>query len=181
MDALDALRRKFPDKPKSWLKRALARVGDVEERGDFYVVRGRPDLGDRYPAYHVWWSEAERRWYCTCYLTEWGQRRAREICTHVAAVMLYRAHKALVESAARRRVYVVSAVVECSSKPSANGEVRAKPIPGKTLLDYSRPRWRVVAISESPVVEIYCEGRLALKAPGEEMDYAAARVLAEEA
>nr|KJR73336.1 MAG: hypothetical protein TU35_06470 [Thermoproteus sp. AZ2] len=190
--ALNALRRKFPDKSDDWIKRVLARLKDVEERrrgeggassdgADFYIVKGRPDLGDKQPIYHVWWSQEERRWYCTCYLTGWGQKRAKEICTHAAAVMLYRQYKGMVDGLEDKRVYVASAVVECPSKPGANGEVYAAPFPGKTLTEYAQPRWRVVAISASPVVEIYCGKRPVLKIPGEEMDYAAAKVLAEEA
>jgi len=55
-----------------------------------YLVYGRWELGDWKPMYQVWFSEREGRWLCTCYLSAFGFRRRREICTHIAAVMLYR-------------------------------------------------------------------------------------------
>ncbi|MEL9989997.1 MAG: hypothetical protein QXP98_03455 [Thermoproteus sp.] len=144
-DPLEALRRKFPNKPRSWLKRALARVGDVSEGPGYYVVRGRSDLGDKYPQYHVWWSEAERRWVCTCYLTEWGSKRARDICTHVAAVLFYREYGA----AGAGKRYVATMVVECPQRPSANGEVFAKLVAGGKITDYQKPKWRVAVVSSN--------------------------------
>jgi hypothetical protein len=177
-DPLDALRRRFPGKSKAWLRRALARLGDVEEAGGYYIVKGRPDLGDRYPQYHVWWSEAEGRWVCTCYLTEWGPRRARDVCTHVAAVLLYRAHG----SAERRegRYYVATAVVECPERPEADGEVYARVVAGRSIADYARPRWRVAVVAKTPRVAVRCGGAVALEAEGMEATYGEAKALAEE-
>lgn len=174
---MEALRRKFPGKPRSWLKRALERLGDVSEEGGYYVVRGRPELGDRYPAYHVWWSESERRWICTCYLTEWGTRRARGVCTHVAAVILYREHKGALRRAGK--VYLATGVVKCRERPRAQGEALVRQIPGRTLLDYAEPQWKIAVISGQDSAEVECGGRrIVLK--GVEMDYAQARALAEE-
>ncbi len=174
MDPLEPLRRKFPGKSRSWLKRALARLGDVSEGPGYYVVRGRPELGDRYPEYRVWLSGG--KWYCTCYLTEWGHKRARDICTHVAAVILYRSHKL-----ARRegRFYVAVGVVECRERPQAEGEIYAKPVTGRTIADYARPKWRVAVISERPVVAVRCGERVE-ELRGVEASYEEAKVIAEE-
>ncbi|MGC8583401.1 MAG: hypothetical protein ACP5HD_08530 [Thermoproteus sp.] len=177
-DPLGPLRRRFPGKSREWLRRALARVGDVSEGPGYYVVKGRPELGDRYPQYHVWWSEAERRWLCTCYLTEWGRRRARDICTHVAAVVLYRAHRSV--EAREGRYYVATAVVECPERPSADGEVYAKPVAGRSIADYARPRWRIAVVSRRPRVVVTCGGRPVAELDGVEATYGEARVLAEE-
>lgn len=175
-DPLEPLRRKFPGKSKSWLRRALARVGDVSEGPGYYVVRGRPELGDRYPEYRVWWSDREKRWICTCYLTEWGPRRARDICTHVAAVILYRAH-----GAQRRegRFYVATGVVECGERPQAEGEVYARLEGGGKLMDYVKPKWRIAVISTKPAVEVRC-GDKTVELKGLEVSYGEAKVLAEE-
>lgn len=180
MDPLEELRRKFPGKPDSWLKRALARVADVSEAGGYYVVKGRPELGDRYPLYHVWWNEAERRWTCTCYLSEWGQARARGICTHVAAVMLYRSHRRAASSGGWT-AYVARAEVECGGRPeAAEGEIYARPAAGGRIIDYVKPKWKILAISRRPEIVVTCNGRVALRVRGEAMSYASARVLAEE-
>lgn len=176
MDPLEPLKRRFPGKSKSWLKRALARVRDVSEGPGYYTVKGRPELGDRYPEYRVWFSAKEGRWYCTCYLTEWGHKRARDICTHVAAVILYRSHKL-----ARREglFYVATGVVECGERPEAEGEVYAKPIAGRTIADYARPRWKIAVISERPVVVVKCRGRSEVL-KGVEASYEEAKIIAEE-
>ncbi len=50
--AVEALRADFPGKSRSWIKRALLRLGDVKEvREDLYVVEGRRELGDWRPLY----------------------------------------------------------------------------------------------------------------------------------
>ena len=92
-----------------------------------YLVEGRRELGDWKPLYQVWFSKREGRWYCTCYFSQFGVLRQRDICTHVAAVMLYRRYKKALERAERRRVYVAEAEVECRGRLEANGELHAKP------------------------------------------------------
>lgn len=84
------LKRRFPDKSDLWYARALYRIiyGQVVETGAGWMVRGLPELGDTQPWYYVYFDG--RRYVCSCYATAFGWRRAREVCTHVAAVMLHR-------------------------------------------------------------------------------------------
>ncbi|MEM4438214.1 MAG: SWIM zinc finger family protein, partial [Pyrobaculum sp.] len=127
-EAINMLRQDFPGKSRSWIRRAIMRLGDVKElKSGLYLVEGRRELGDWKPLYQVWFSEREGKWYCTCYFTTFGFIRQRDICTHVAAVLLYRRYKKALEKAERRRVYVAEAEVECRGRLSANGELYAKP------------------------------------------------------
>jgi len=53
--ALERLRRDFPGKSWSWVKRALLRIPYVREvREGLYVVEGVRELGDWKPLYQVW-------------------------------------------------------------------------------------------------------------------------------
>jgi hypothetical protein len=183
--ALERLRERFPGKPRSWLRRALLRVGRVREVGDgHYEVEGVPELGDGRPVYHVWLEG--KRWVCTCSLSAWGWRRARDICTHVAAVVLYRQYRRELERLERRRVYVASAEVECPGRLEASGELYAVPaVPGGEITGgtvrltyFARPRYRVLVISGSRRIVIKCSGHVLLEVEGEEVDYAAALVMA---
>ncbi|MEM1606129.1 MAG: SWIM zinc finger family protein, partial [Fervidicoccaceae archaeon] len=116
------LRQDFPGKSRSWIKRAIMRLGDVRElKSGLYLVEGRRELGDWKPLYQVWYSERDGKWYCTCYFSHFGFARQRDICTHVAAVLLYRRYKKALEKAERRRVYVAEGEVECRGRLSANG------------------------------------------------------------
>jgi hypothetical protein len=183
--AVDSLREDFPGKSRSWIKRALLRLGDVREvRENLYLVYGRRELGDWKPLYQVWFSEREGRWLCTCYLSAFGFRRRCEICTHIAAVMLYRRYKKALEKLENRRVYVVEAEVECHGRLEANGELYVKPLAeaGVGVVDltfFASPRYRVVVISETRRITIKCSGNVIYETEGEEVPLAVARFLVE--
>ncbi|AFA40283.1 hypothetical protein Pogu_2256 [Pyrobaculum oguniense TE7] len=110
---MERLRADLPGKSRSWIKRAIMRLGDVKElKSGLYLVGGRRELGDWKPLYQVWFSEKESRWYCTCYFSHLGFACQRDVCTHVAAVLLYRRYKKALEKAERRRVYVAEGEVD---------------------------------------------------------------------
>ncbi len=183
--AVDSLSKTFPGKSRSWIKRALLRLGDVREvRENLYLVYGRRELGDWKPLYQVWFSEGEGRWLCTCYLSAFGFRRRREICTHIAAVMLYRRYKKALEKLENRRVYVVEAEVECRGRLEANGELYVKPLAeaGVGVVDltfFASPRYRVVVISETRRITIKCSGNVIYETEGEEVPLAVAKFIVE--
>jgi len=94
--AVEGLREDFPSKSRSWVRRALIRFmkNTVKEYGEnVWVVRGLPELGDKYPTYVV--RLRDGRYYCSCFESSWGLRRKSEICTHIAAVILYRNYRKL--------------------------------------------------------------------------------------
>ncbi len=183
--AVESLREDFPGKSRSWIKRALLRLGDVREvRDNLYLVYGRRELGDWKPLYQVWFSEREGRWLCTCYLSAFGFRRRREICTHIAAVMLYRRYRKALERLENRRVYVVEAEVECSGRLEADGELYVKLLvdkSGKTakLTSFISPRYRIVVVSTHRRITVKCSGHVVLEAEGEEVPLAVAKFIAE--
>ena len=160
--ALERLRKDFPGKSRSWVKRALLRLPYVREvREGLYVVEGVRELGDWKPLYQVWWSQREGRWECTCYYSTWGWRRRRGICTHVASVLLYRRFKKAVETVENRPVYFASAEVECADvRVSGSLEHRVVPLEkAESLLDFARRRRYVVYIvAEGPSAELLCDG-----------------------
>ena len=179
-EAEERLRADFPGKSYSWIKRALLRLGDVKEvREDLYLVEGRRELGDWKPLYQVWLSQREGKWYCTCYFSTFGMRRRRDICTHVAAVMLFRRYKKALEKLQRKRVYVAEAEVECGQRLTANGELYVKPIGAKDLTFFANPRYRVFVISEAKRIVIKCGSYEVAEAEGEEVPLATAKFLAE--
>lgn len=83
----------YKDVPRrSWLVRAVTRfiLGTVERRSKtVYVVKGVPELGDWHGEYIVQ-RVGERRYTCTCFSSAYGYVRRARICTHIAAVILYR-------------------------------------------------------------------------------------------
>ncbi|NPB01249.1 MAG: hypothetical protein GXO10_07730 [Crenarchaeota archaeon] len=92
----EELKRQYR-KSENWKKRIIKRVllGTVNRiiPGRLWIVRGIPELGDRYQYYEVY-SRGER-YLCTCYTHPWsGKRRP---CTHVGAVMLYERIQTLLE------------------------------------------------------------------------------------
>ena len=94
--AIERLREEFPNKSKSWVRRALIRFmrGTVREFSEnVWVVRGLPELGDKYPTYVVRFKE--NKYQCSCFESNWGLRRRSEVCTHIAAVILYRNYRKL--------------------------------------------------------------------------------------
>jgi hypothetical protein len=183
--AVDSLSKTFSGKSRSWIKRALLRLGDVREvRENLYLVYGRRELGDWKPLYQVWFSEREGRWFCTCYLSAFGFRRRREICTHIAAVMLYRRYRKTLQQLENKRVYVVEAEVECRGKLEADGELHAKPLvekSGKTakLTSFASPKYRIVVISTHRRITVKCSGHVIYEAEGEEVPLAVAKLLVE--
>jgi len=183
--AVESLRENFPGKSYSWIKRALMRLGDVKEvRENLYLVQGRRELGDWKPLYQVWFSEREGRWLCTCYASAFGFRRRKEICTHIAAVMLYRRYRKALEKLENKRVYVVEAEVECRGRLEANGELYVKPLVEKSggvakLTSFASPKYRVVVISARRSIAVKCSGHVIYEAEGEEVPLAVARFLVE--
>ncbi|MEM1684868.1 MAG: hypothetical protein QXU26_03240 [Thermofilaceae archaeon] len=177
---MERLRADFPGKSYSWIKRALLRLGDVKEiRDDLYLVEGRRELGDWKPLYQVWFSQREGRWHCTCYFSTFGMRRRRDICTHVAAVILFRRYKRALEKLQRRRVYVAEAEVECRGRLTANGELYLKPVGAGDLTFFANPRYRVFVISDVRRIVIKCGSYDVVEAEGEEVPLATAKFLAE--
>jgi hypothetical protein len=183
--AVESLREDFPGKSRSWIRRALLRLGDVKEvRENLYLVYGRRELGDWKPLYQVWFSEREGRWFCTCYASAFGFRRRREICTHIAAVMLYRRYRKALEKLENRRVYVVEAEVECPGRLEADGELHAKPLVEKSggvakLTSFANPKYRIVVVSAHRRIAVKCSGHVIYEAEGEEVPLAVARFLVE--
>ena len=179
--AVEKLRVDFPGKSYSWIKRALLRLGDVKEvREDFYLVEGRRELGDWKPLYQVWLSQREGKWYCTCYFSTFGMRRRRDICTHVAAVMLFRRYKRALEKLQRRRVYVAEAEVECRGRLTANGELYVKPAVGSVdLTFFASPKYKILVVSDVRRIVVRCSGYEILELEGEELPLATAKFLAE--
>jgi hypothetical protein len=183
--AVESLSSTFPGKSRSWIRRALLRLGDVREvRENLYLVYGRRELGDWKPLYQVWFSEREGRWYCTCYASAFGFRRLKEICTHIAAVMLYRRYRKALQQLENRRVYVVEAEVECRGRLEADGELYAKPLVEKSggvakLTSFASPKYRIVAVSAHRRIAVKCSGHVIYEAEGEEVPLAVAKFLVE--
>ena len=180
-EAVERLRADFPGKSRSWIRRAIMRLGDVRElKSGLYLVEGRRELGDWKPLYQVWYSEREGRWYCTCYFSQFGLVRQRDICTHVAAVMLYRRYKKALEKAERKRVYVAEGEVECKGRLSANGELHLKPAAEKIdLTFFASPKYKVLVISDVRRIVVRCNGLEILEFEGEEVPLATAKFLVE--
>jgi hypothetical protein len=183
--AVQSLREDFPGKSYSWIKRALLRLGDVREvRENLYLVYGRRELGDWKPLYQVWFSEREGRWHCTCYASAFGFRRRKEICTHIAAVMLYRRYRKALEKLENRRVYVAEAEVECRGRLEADGELYVRPLVEKSggvakLTSFTNPKYRIVVVSTHRRIAVKCSGHVVLEAEGEEVPLAVARFIVE--
>jgi len=91
MDALDEVRSKFPGKSDSWYVRAVLRVlsGVKRVRKDHWIVPGSHVLGDYYPYYNVVMTK-DGKYTCDCHVHAYGYVRKSRICTHIAAVMVYR-------------------------------------------------------------------------------------------
>jgi len=53
-----------------------------------WIVFGDPNLGDAYPRYSVMLEGT--RYICSCYSHHYGTTRARKICSHVLATIIYR-------------------------------------------------------------------------------------------
>ncbi len=163
--ALERLREKLPRR-RNWTRRVLQRLGGVRELGqNHYAVEGRPELGDRQPAYFVWLEGG--RWRCTCQSALWR----RSICAHIGAVMLYREYRRLLEKAERHKVYVAEAEVECPGRIEANGEVYAEPA--------GSGRYKVLVVSHLRNIKIRCGSYVVYETEGEKTSYAAALAAAQ--
>jgi len=163
--AVERLREDFPNKSKSWVRRALVRFmkNTVKEYGEgVWVVKGLPELGDKYPTYVVRFRDG--RYYCSCFESSWGLRRKSEICTHIAAVILYRNYKRLDSD-----VYASVVNIECTDYyleiPSEfRGRVKVvKSVKVIDAADKLNPRHRVtyVVYSSEPMevrARLICDG-----------------------
>jgi len=163
--AVERLREDFPNKSKSWVRRALIRFmkNTVKEYGEnVWVVKGLTGLGDKYPTYVVRFKDG--RYYCSCFESSWGLRRKSEICTHIAAVILYRNYKRLDSD-----VYASVINIECTDYyleiPSEfRGRVRVvKSVRVVDATDKLNPRHRVtyVVYSSEPMeikARLICDG-----------------------
>src|SRR5213079_1711948 len=80
-----------------------ARKRKVVQAGDHsWTVIGDQKLGDSYPEYAVTLPPAERRYTCACYFHAAGDTRQHRVCSHVKAVVLWRARRKVVERAKDR-------------------------------------------------------------------------------
>lgn len=92
-EVIQVFRNMFPGKSESWIKRCIARLPTIRKISkNVWFIRCSPKLGDRRPYYIVTYDEKKGKYTCTCYdpLSPWGERRRKEICTHVGAVILSR-------------------------------------------------------------------------------------------
>lgn len=95
--AIAILREEFQNKSRSWLIRAIIRFFFVTQKSsDEWVVKGIPDLGDLYSFYRVRFSSKRKKYECSCFNTAFGNFRRKRICTHIAAVIIYRKVKSLI-------------------------------------------------------------------------------------
>ncbi|PLC68436.1 hypothetical protein B7L70_03470 [Vulcanisaeta sp. EB80] len=163
--AIERLMEEFPSKSRSWVRRALVRFmkNTVKEFGEgVWVVKGLPELGDKYPTYVVRFKE--NKYQCSCFESNWGLRRRSEVCTHIAAVILYRNYKRLDSD-----VYASVVNIECTDYyleiPSElKGKVRiVKSVKVIDATDKLNPRHRVtyVIYASEPIevrAKLVCDG-----------------------
>ena len=90
-EAFKILQARFPNKPASWFERAIIRYFYVKEiTRNTWIVYGIPELGDLYTYYRVYLHEATGKYICSCFNTAFGRVRRKMVCTHIAAVIIYR-------------------------------------------------------------------------------------------
>lgn len=71
-------------------ERAAKRVDDVVRTGGrTFVVIGNDKFRDTYPQYEVTWQR-DGSYECACFALSHGESRARNLCSHVVAVLIYR-------------------------------------------------------------------------------------------
>ena len=90
-EVLEIFQNMFPNKSKSWIKRCVTRLPTIKQISrNVWFLRCLPKLGDRRPYYIVVYDDKKGRYNCTCYdeFSPWGERRRREVCSHVGAVIL---------------------------------------------------------------------------------------------
>lgn len=75
---------------KTLYERAAKRVDDVVRTGGrAFIVVGSDRFRDTYPQYEVMWKGGDE-YECVCFSLQHGESRARSLCSHVVAVMIYR-------------------------------------------------------------------------------------------
>jgi hypothetical protein len=163
--AVERLREDFPNKSRSWVRRALIRFmkNTVKEYGEnVWVVKGLPELGDRYPTYVV--RLRDGRYYCSCFESSWGLRRKSEVCTHIAAVILYRNYRKLDSEvyASVINIECVDYYLEIPSELKSKVKV-VKSVKVIDAADKLNPRHRVMYIvySDEPMelrAKLVCDG-----------------------
>ncbi|RLF23176.1 MAG: hypothetical protein DRN15_06900 [Thermoprotei archaeon] len=96
-EAIEDLKNIFPSKSSSWYRRCLKRLRSVklvkvDPLYEYWIVEGDPSLGDRDRVYFVRYDVRNKRYICTCYTPtkRFSWSRAKKVCTHVGAVILYR-------------------------------------------------------------------------------------------
>lgn len=68
-----------------------ARQREVEYRGErVWMVQGLGKLGDAYDEYEVSLPTGEKKYVCDCHRSNYGEARAKKMCSHVLAVILWR-------------------------------------------------------------------------------------------
>lgn len=90
-ESIELLKYIFPYKGDSWIRRCIKRLDTIHKiRKDVWYLRCMPELGDRRAFYLVEFDKKKGRYECSCYdkLSPWGERRRKEVCTHVGAVIL---------------------------------------------------------------------------------------------
>jgi len=94
-EAVEYLKERFPSKSESWYVRAIYRflfgVKQLDENR--WIVLGLPELGDHYDSYMVVYDKHENKYICDCHFRAYGYVRKAKVCTHIAAVILYRQFK----------------------------------------------------------------------------------------
>ena len=98
--AIEFLKKEFPNKSNSWIKRAFIRfiLNSIKQiRNNLWIVKGIPELGDKFEHYEVVYIPEQNRYYCSCFEHLWGFKRRKEICTHIAAVILWKKYNHLNE------------------------------------------------------------------------------------
>lgn len=90
--SIEKLKRKFPNKSSSWILRAAIRViiGILPLSSNAWKVPGLMELNDYYSWYYVRFDNAVSVYKCDCYYHAWGFYRKYKVCTHVAAVLVFK-------------------------------------------------------------------------------------------
>lgn len=163
----DDLRGKFSD---SAMSRARKRVGDVRPTlNNTWTVVGNKKMGDVYDAYYVEFNAP--KYHCSCYEHGNGDVRARKICSHVLAVILWRKETGWkpvsVEEEGERR--------EDSPQPASEG-MRASAIP---QADSDPSSSTLTAFNHHPPVQLQWELEGRFDAEQWAMQFAAATEIVE--
>lgn len=88
-DSVSRMERDRPELVKRARKRTLTWEGR-NDGTDFWLVDGDSKLKDTYPSYQVTKFIGDAKYDCACYHTSHGDSRARRVCSHVMAVILWK-------------------------------------------------------------------------------------------